>query len=286
MSNNRHLADSCLNNVLNSDTIDRYECKYLSRRVGYLANPADTNNGKWIKVATIDGFGSFNGSSIRIALISGADYGGYVEIEFKTRWDNQGNLLLAGPVYKTKIVENRDSPFDNFKVIRTDLYKTELWVQCNGFYHQPEIYEMSKGRQGNITYQQGGNWTTEPTGLQEYYALDHAVNHNGLDTGWIVPTLLNGWVNYGLPHGHAEYRRTSDGTVIVKGLVKNGPLFQNIFVFPEGFRPKNYSIFTVYTGSSTSNVTGRINIDSSGGISLEIGGNAYTSLEISFKADN
>jgi len=62
------------------------------------------------------------------------------------------------------------------------------------------------------------------------------------DLTWITPTYGSGWGDYGSGWGGARYLKTSDGTVRIKGLIRNtsggtstaGGL---IFTLPVGYRP-------------------------------------------------
>lgn len=57
-----------------------------------------------------------------------------------------------------------------------------------------------------------------------------------VDTGWIAPTLLNGWVNYGANWEPAGYRR-KDGILYLRGLITAGAASTTFFNLPAGFRP-------------------------------------------------
>jgi hypothetical protein len=54
---------------------------------------------------------------------------------------------------------------------------------------------------------------------------------------FVAPVLLNGWVNFGPDHPEAGFLKTDDGFVVLRGLVKNGPIPSDLFVLPAGFRP-------------------------------------------------
>jgi len=56
------------------------------------------------------------------------------------------------------------------------------------------------------------------------------------DTGWQVPTLLNGWTNYGGGFQGARYRR-KDGVVYVQGRINDGTEGVSVLNLPAGFRP-------------------------------------------------
>ena len=96
------------------------------------------------------------------------------------------------------------------------------------------------------------------------------------DTGWIAPTLLNGWVNYdtGSQWEQAGYRMIG-GVVYLRGLVKGGSLQTQIFILPTQYRPRRRLIFASVAG----NLFGRIDVIATGEIYWYAGGtNEYVSL--------
>lgn len=57
------------------------------------------------------------------------------------------------------------------------------------------------------------------------------------DTGWLTPTLLNGWTNYLAGHPPVGYRKLANGLVLLQGLLAGTGTAQICFVLPAGFRP-------------------------------------------------
>lgn len=57
------------------------------------------------------------------------------------------------------------------------------------------------------------------------------------DSGWTIPTLLNGWVQYADPYGPVRFRKLASGLVICNGLMSTGPNSTAAFTFPVGYRP-------------------------------------------------
>ncbi len=70
---------------------------------------------------------------------------------------------------------------------------------------------------------------------------------NAASVTWSNLTLGNSWANYGAPYGSAQYTKTSDGIVHLKGLIRNGTNTYDsvIATLPAGFRPKYRLLFTV-----------------------------------------
>lgn len=129
---------------------------------------------------------------------------------------------------------------------------------------------------------------TAPTVGQLWYDTDDTVPGGdfGGDTGWIAPTLLNGWVNYGVGWDTVAYRR-KNGIVYLKGLMKSGTINTFAFQLPAGFRPSAMLLFAPGSNNAgTVNLT-RLDIDASGNVNPQAGTNvAYSLSGVSFVADN
>jgi hypothetical protein len=78
---------------------------------------------------------------------------------------------------------------------------------------------------------------------------------------WLVPTLLNGWVNFSGSAVPAGYRKEGDW-VYLRGFLKDG-IDNTIFTLPVGYRPPytmHYPVVTTTAGTS------HVNVTSSGGV--------------------
>lgn len=102
-----------------------------------------------------------------------------------------------------------------------------------------------------------------------------------VDDSYKTPTLLNGWVNFGSGFATTQYMKDANNIVRVKGLVKDGSTTNNIFVLPEGYRPLERHLFASYSNTGVA----RVDVSPDGGVYPAVGGNAYFSLELSFKAE-
>jgi hypothetical protein len=75
-----------------------------------------------------------------------------------------------------------------------------------------------------------------------------------LSSGWITPTLLNGWVTaqWDSFPDIPMYTKDSAGSVYIRGMVKGGTTGYNvpIFILPEGYRPKQIVRTYVYGNSN------------------------------------
>lgn len=102
-------------------------------------------------------------------------------------------------------------------------------------------------------------------------------------------TLSNGWVNYSVAqtsgYAHASYMKDENGTVFLKGLVKNGTISTSLpmFTLPVGFRPSRKIIYAVWCSSASK--LGRLDIGNDGKVIPNAGSNGYFSIECSFKAE-
>lgn len=103
------------------------------------------------------------------------------------------------------------------------------------------------------------------------------------DSGWIVPTLLNSWVNYQPgTWAVAAYRRI-DQVIWLKGLVTGGNT-SIAFTLPEGFRPFEGS--RMLTSISNAGVM-RLDVNMGGDVTLfanAAGGfpGSFVSISVSF----
>lgn len=108
------------------------------------------------------------------------------------------------------------------------------------------------------------------------------IGNSDLDTGWITPTLLNGWVNYGGGYAGAAYRRIGN-VVYVRGLVKSGTMGANVFELPTAWAPLERLIFP----SVSNNAIGRVDVvQTTGGVNAQSGSNAWISLCLTYCLDD
>jgi len=68
---------------------------------------------------------------------------------------------------------------------------------------------------------------------------------------WTLPTLLNGWVNFGGAFAGVAFFKDAVGIVHIKGVIKSGTttVGTELFILPAGYRPAKYELFTCATGS-------------------------------------
>lgn len=111
---------------------------------------------------------------------------------------------------------------------------------------------------------------------------------NRAQEAWITPTLANSWADYNATTYYgAGYYKDEMGTVHLKGLIKNGTLGASAFTLPAGYRSSKLMVIGTIAGSGATDVLGRLDINASGNVIPNSGGNTYFSLDgISFRADS
>lgn len=100
---------------------------------------------------------------------------------------------------------------------------------------------------------------------------------------WVAPTLLNSWVNYGGGYNNAGYFKDSLGIVHLRGLIKDGTATggTTLFTLPVGYRPAARELFNAQSNGAL----GRIDVTTVGTVSIQMGSNAWISLDgLTFKA--
>jgi hypothetical protein len=99
-------------------------------------------------------------------------------------------------------------------------------------------------------------------------------------SGWIAPTLLNSWANYGGGFVAAGYTKVGPA-VYIRGTVKTGAIGSTIFTLPAGYRPSATMIFSIVSNS----LFGRMDIWPDGQVVSNVGSSTAFSLTASFVAD-
>ncbi len=139
------------------------------------------------------------------------------------------------------------------------------------------------------TLQWGNGGHIPVSGLSHTALLDKGLNsHAQIDShlfdtakhlsplAWAALSLQNNWVNFGGDYQTGQYCKTSDGEVVLRGLIKSGLLNQVACQLPVGFRPSGRLVFTV---STTTTVVARVDVDTSGNVWVLGGGYSVLSLQ-------
>lgn len=97
----------------------------------------------------------------------------------------------------------------------------------------------------------GLHWT-DSDGLKSTYIFDGTGWKTGAeDTGWIAPTLMNGWKNLAGGFALAGYRRLN-GVVHLRGVIHDGSVGGGnaVLALPSGFRPAGILRFMLLANTS------------------------------------
>lgn len=128
-------------------------------------------------------------------------------------------------------------------------------------YHNLELYGLQTGTIPTFT---AGSGTDRPVIVQ--------------NQGWTNLTYTNSWVSFDTTNYHpARYMMDANGFVHLSGLVKNGTIGSSLATLPTGYRPAKKVTFVSFGG--TPEVANRIEITTTGTITILSGPNAYVSLE-------
>lgn len=107
---------------------------------------------------------------------------------------------------------------------------------------------------------------------------------NAVDTsdgGYVAPTLLNGWKEWGDGYNPAGYMLDGLGFVHLRGLIKLGTMHSPAFQLPPGFRPA----YDEYMATIACHAFAAVTTTSAGNVIPREGVNTWFSLDgITFKA--
>lgn len=110
------------------------------------------------------------------------------------------------------------------------------------------------------------------------------LNASGLfnQQGYILPTLINGWEDYGGGYLKAAYFKDTMGVVHFTGLIKSGTIGTIAFVLPAGYRPAATCQFPV----TSVGAFGYVEVYADGRVYVAIGNTESMSLAgISFLSE-
>ncbi len=119
---------------------------------------------------------------------------------------------------------------------------------------------------------------TKGNGTNSYLALNTTyLPSTAPGVTWTNLTLVNSWVNYGGANTTAQYTKTADNVVQLRGLIRNGANSYDtpIATLPAGFRPKARTL----TATTSNNIHARIDIMPNGEIRFMGTTNVWYSLD-------
>lgn len=194
---------------------------------------------------------------------------------FSYTQDSTGRVLIRGKIVPGTQTDGTDMHSPGLPVgFRPPLYN-HIAIRSGGNGHNAVGVDA-----GGIIEAKGGSGGTA------YYNNFQFIPTSYTGT-WTSLTLLNSWVNHTpATYSTAQYTKTSDGMVTIKGLIKSGTVTNGTIIatLPAGFRPTK----TVLTDTICSGVVFcRLDIDSSGNIIVRAGVSAvWTSMDnITFLAE-
>lgn len=149
--------------------------------------------------------------------------------------------------------------------------------------HDGTIYvEQAQGPDGPTHFVRLGDDRITPRAAGDLIANPN-VSHVDWDTGWIYPTLINGWENYGSSFTPARYRMTPNRVVFIDGLVRYGTINTSVFILPTTHRPARRLInCSMDTGNAAPE---RLDILNDGGVRPVTGSNGWQTLICTFYSD-
>ncbi len=166
------------------------------------------------------------------------------------------------------------------KLTETDTTDQNFWVVADGGTFQVQERTDAEGFTGTRFSIEAGSKNFGLTSTDIIFD-NNVVHHDGDEDAWITPTLLNGWVDFGLGWTPAGYRKSANGDVHVRLMIKDGTLSSTVLTLPVGYRP--LSGFRLFTGYGNSGVI-RWNVDVNGDINMSTGGSTtFSSLECVFR---
>jgi hypothetical protein len=102
------------------------------------------------------------------------------------------------------------------------------------------------------------------------------------EEGWTAPSLQNSWVDYGSGYQGTRYRKDSNGTRHIEGMIKSGTTTAGtlIFTLPAGWRPAAHLWFSIPVSGGTA---ADMEIRSDGQVIAGAGWSAtWTSISVSW----
>ena len=159
-----------------------------------------------------------------------------------TTWSGAAyNVDSLGRVHTQGLIRSGSTTFLNTIATLPSTYASQYShmpnVNSNAYSH------LSYDTSGNILFKYGGN---SFLGVQAmYYPTSARATGTTCTTQWCNLTLQNSWVYYGSPYTSPQYTKSSDGIVMVKGLISSGANYATIADMPEDFCPEERLLFTV-----------------------------------------
>ena len=97
---------------------------------------------------------------------------------------------------------------------------------------------------------------------------------------WTAPSLQNSWVDFGSGEQTTRYRKDSNGTVHVQGVIKNGTTTSNtlLFTLGVGYRPAG----NLQIACASNNAYGQLKVLTNGQVLFRVGSATWFAFNFSF----
>ncbi len=191
--------------------------------------------------------------------------------------DNVNNIIRAGFFGATTTTTNKPTGASSYGAVIGANYISNTRAQL--------YLEATPGAVNNAWIRHTDSYTADGTVHSAWSKLWHDGNADLADSGWIAPTLLNSWVNFGGIYATAGYRKIGK-VVYLRGVIKDGTTADatSIFNLPVGYRPTANRVFFVKSNTGDA----RIDVTSGGDVLMysQTGNNVFQSLDpIVFQID-
>ena len=194
----------------------------------------------WSKVGELKGLGRTTGAKLTFSIRDVNAYGSLKKQELKVMVAQRGADTVSLKVYS---LGETHSTTVTVGYVRLNAFDFDVYLR-RGRWNPCSVVGQNSGFNG--TLDNFGEVTVEPAGIT--YAPTHTVLNSDMDTGWIVPTLLNGWVTHtSAVEEFTGARKMPDGKVVMGGLVTSGntSTTNTMCFLPDGYRPAKTMIFAV-----------------------------------------
>lgn len=157
----------------------------------------------------------------------------------------------------------------------------DLWGEMRQPDNQSQIQARLQDLENAITLLNENRSIPQKLDELEGRLLDFKPQNTPVLEQWNAATLNNSWVYFGAPTNPVGYWKDPVGIVHLRGVVKSGTIGLSVFTLPVGYRPLNTEYFAVVSNGAF----GRVVIGSDGGVTPDIGSNAYVTFDgITFRA--
>ncbi|MDQ3039483.1 MAG: hypothetical protein M3R16_06785, partial [Pseudomonadota bacterium] len=245
-------------------------------------NPAAGNAGMDFTMFRYGNLGNYLG---RVFVIRRSD--GRISFETEVNFDSEFGLTLNRPAGQAADFNWRTAGVQRWlwrKESATDDLRVARYSDAGGFLGWVVRFTRATGV---VDFTEAPTIPTLAAGTNTTQAATTAfvAAAVGADSGWVAPTLLNSWANFGAPFATAGYRKISK-VVYLRGLVAGGMIADGttLMTLPVGYRPTATRMFFVKANTGHC----RIDVEAGGNVIINnmTGNSGFLSLDpIVFQID-